>query len=455
MKKSTIAAVRFGAGFRPFFDPPRGAEDLLASLEAPDRMAEVFPVTPFLERLTVAQDFFDMRRALRKSDTAEARKAIRVHRNRQAAIGIREQAHLMARSVYAPVGFRERLVSFWADHFTTVNRHPAIPGAVSTFIDEAIRPHVTARFSDMLQAVALHPVMVVYLDQGKSIGPNSNWGKERGRGLNENYARELIELHTLGVGGTYTQDDVRNLAYLLTGIYFHRKRGTLFHPKFAEPGVIRVLGKDYGRGKIAKLDHIKRAIDDLAVHPDTARHIARKMAVHFVSDTPEAGLVDAMTEAFRRTDGDLMAVVGAMLDHPASWQNFGAKARQPYDFVTASVRALGMGEKAFVRATPRAQRQFFIDPMAGMGQPYQKSPGPDGWPEAVEDWITPQGLAARIQWAMTVPKAAKMRLPDPREFVATALQDAAGERLQWAAKRAETRWEGVGLVLSSPEFNRR
>ncbi len=190
------------------------------------------------------------------------------------------------RAIASRTGFRERLVAFWTDHFTVAANGPVLSALVPDLVENAIRPHVGGRFGDMLEAVTLHPAMLIYLNQVQSAGPNSVAGKRRGKGLNENLAREVLELHTLGVGAGYTQDDVRQLAELLTGLSVD-KSGFTFRSRIAEPGAEVVLGKRYGGGE-ASLGDIRAVLADIAVHPDTARHLARKLIVHFVGgEVPE------------------------------------------------------------------------------------------------------------------------------------------------------------------------
>ena len=196
-------------------------------------------------------------------------------------------------------GFRERLALFWTDHFTTVGKSEPQRSAVSIYVDAAIRPHLSGRFGDLLVAAVTHPMMLTYLDQRVSVGPQSAFARRKGtsRGLNENLAREVLELHTLGVDGPYTQADVRQLAELFTGLTIDRSGAMAFRPGWAEPGEELVLGRRYG-GNPARLEAVEQALHDLAVHPATADHVARKLAVHFVSDAPDPGLVAHMAARF-------------------------------------------------------------------------------------------------------------------------------------------------------------
>jgi uncharacterized protein (DUF1800 family) len=297
--------------------------------------------------------------------------------------------------------------------------------------------------------------MLTYLDQTRSVGPGSAFGKRRDLGLNENLARELLELHTLGVGEGYTQGDVTQLAKLLTGLAVGPDGGTAFEPRRAEPGAETVLGRSYGSNAPAALADIEAFLGDIALRPETARHIARKLAVHFVSDAPDAGLITTLTDTWADTGGDLMAVSAALAQHPAAQVPVLDKARQPFDFVIAALRALGVEGDRIVKLGDPPTRRMLLGPMGLMGQPYQAPRGPDGWVEATAFWITPQQLAARIDWSMQVPQRFRQPLPDPRDFVDQALAGAADDHLRKMVSRSENIAEGVGLVLASPAFNRR
>jgi uncharacterized protein (DUF1800 family) len=448
----TIAAIRFGSGLSPVPGGPPDAAALLAELAAPDAQGAAFPVMPSTEVWSQALAVIALRRA-RKQNVPGAVPRVKAAR---AAVADREVAGLVSlvqRGLAAPIGFRERLQAFWANHFTVVNKTGTFPSGPAAFADEAIRPHLTATFATMLRAVVTHPMMLIYLDQVNSIGPHSPFGARTGKGLNENLGRELLELHTMGVGAPYTQTDVRQLATLLTGLGFDPRQGFLFRPAWAEPGPKTVLGRTYDGPP--RLETIYAALDDIAARPETARFISRKLATHFVADTPDADLVAHMTAAYQAGGGDLGKVYAAMLDHPAAWAQPLQKVRQPFDYLVAGLRALGIAPQTLAALSPHDQRTRIYGPLQLMGQPFEKQPGPNGWPEAAEAWVQPQMLAARIQWAMAVPATLLPDLPDPRDFVKTALADAAGPAIAAAAGQAETRREGVGIVLASSDFNRR
>ncbi len=446
-------AMRFGYGLSPQFAAPRGASAWIDALYGPDPGLRYRQ--PDTDTAMQAMDaFVRANRALREDETEVNRIA-----RRDASRGVMgavfdERRRMLLRATHTPVPLHDRLTEFWQDHFTVRIPPVRLRAFVPLFTENAVRPHVAGRFSDMLKAVVTHPAMLLYLDQATAVGPSSDAGKRTGRGLNENLAREVLELHTLGVDGPYTQDDVRQLAELFTGLRADFG-GFSFRPHLAEPGAETVLGRSYGGDDRAQLDDVLAVLDDLATHPATAAHIARKLAVHFTSDTPDAALIADLTDTFLRTDGDLAAITGVLIDHPATHASYGQKARRPLEFVLGGMRALAPDAARLEGLSNTDLRNLFDLPLEAMGQPHREAPGPDGWAEAAEDWITPQGLAARISWAMAAPSEIRRDLPDPRIFVDTTLGSLASAETRFAARAAETRWEGVGLILSSPEFHRR
>jgi uncharacterized protein (DUF1800 family) len=443
----TLAAIRFGTGL-PASRAMQSSADMLAALAGPDQAAVDWPGNGLAKVLPVYRAASNARQAARRGDVQKVAYRLKLRDAQgQALEGVKID---LARAITSPDGFRERLVRFWADHFTAEPNFTIDAGLPGAMVEDAIRPHVAGRFADMLRGVTLHPAMLLYLDQVKSVGPRSRAGQRKGAGLNENLARELIELHTLGVDGAYTQADVRGAAEVLTGAAVTPDEGFFFNTDWAEPGTAQVLGRDYDGTGVARIHAL---LDDLAAHPDTGRHLARKLAVHFVSDTPDEGMVAAMAAAYADT-GVLLDVYAAMLNHPAAWDAVTTKARQPFDFIVAALRALGVPPGDIMAMGRGEFRKRIILPLRAMGQEWGKPGGPDGWEEAAEMWINSEGLAARITWAMEAPGRLGP-LPDPRVMVTTALGDHASERLIWAAGAAESPREGVGLILASAEFNRR
>ncbi|MFD1509454.1 DUF1800 domain-containing protein [Lacimonas salitolerans] len=456
-----LAEIRFGCGLSPMVAAPPSADAMLYRLAGPDAIAARFPVedfTTFRERMIRAEGFLETRRKNRGTPEAqEARKAQQLERKHARIAQSEWQAQRMLRRVWTDNGLRERLTWFWADHFTAVGKAGTIRRAATPYVEEAIRPHVTGRFADLLRAAVTSPMMLHYLDQHRSIGPNSRRGLNSGgrAGLNENLAREVLELHTLGVEGPYSQDDVRQLAELFTGMYFDGRSGFKFRKDLAEPGAETVLGRSYG-GTEGNVADIFAVLDDLATHPATAAHVAQKLAVHFVADRPDPALVAHLTARFAETEGDLMAVTAALLEHPAAWAPGLQNVKQPWEFMTSAARALAVEPDRFDGAEENELRGLLQRPLVLMGQRWETPLGPDGWAEDDSAWITPQGLSARMSWAMTMPaRLQRDRLPDPREFVDHALGPNAPEAVVFAAQAAENRREGVGLILSSPAFQRK
>ena len=450
--RGSIAAFRFGYGL-PVAPGMATPEAMLASLAGPDLAAQRWPGVTVAELMPVAMAYRRIKKEQKtQADATKAKAALRGVIGAADKLALTGVKAALARAVGSDDALRERLVQFWADHFTVTPKNRIERALPATLTEDAIRPNLMRPFGAMLKAVMTHPAMLIYLNQDASFGPGSLAGKHQNKGLNENLARELLELHTLGVGAGYSQADVRQMAELLTGLTVQPGTGFVFDPRRAEPGAEVVLGVSYGGDG---LEPVLKALDDLALRPETARHLAQKLAVHFVADVPDKGLVTALEAAWNDSGGDLGRVTRALLDHPAAWVPEPGKARQPWDFIAASLRALGVSGDHIHVADDKAFQRMVLQPLTDMGQHWQQAPGPDGWPEAAEDWITPQGLAARINWAVQVPERMVKPLPDPRAFVTTALGSRASERLIWAVSAAESVAEGVGLVLASPEFNRR
>ena len=446
----SLIATRFGYGLPQPAGAPQSPTDMLAALAGPDIAARDWPIDGLAVLQPKLAQLREMKGAGRTDPTL-----IPVYDQLLTDIAIATataERSTIARALDAPDGFRERLVAFWADHFTVVAKTKVESMLPYALVEDAIRPHIRGRFSDLLIAVTLHPAMLNYLDQSQSVGPNSFQGKRQEKGLNENLAREVMELHSLGVGAGYGQDDVRQMAELLTGVTYDPRLGTRFEPRRAEPGPETVLGVTYDG---AGMDPVRAALGDLGRRPETGAHIARKLAVHFVSDTPDAGLVAALQAAFVATDGDLTAVYTALLQHPAAGTDRAEKIRQPVDFIVASLRALGLGGADLMAMKRNVWRSKILGGMADMGQAWKRPKGPDGWPEDADAWISPQLLATRITWVMQVPAILVPKLPDPVALLQSCLADRASDALIWAVSRAENIREGVGLVLASAEFNRR
>ena len=361
-----------------------------------------------------------------------------------------EMVARVAVALEADCGFTERLVAFWSNHFcVSVAKGNFVRAMAGAFEREAIRPHVFGRFEDMLVAVESHPAMLTFLDNQLSVGPSSPAGRRRGRGLNENLAREIMELHTLGVSGGYSQADVTSLARIITGWGVAGRDGRLgfpgsfaFNPGVHEPGGQRLLGRVYRQeGRTQGL----AALADLARHPSTARFVARKLARHFVADDPPKPLVAALERAFLETQGDLAALARTLLTAPASWEAPAQKLRSPQEFLLAAFRALA-------RKPDYGQ---IAGPLGAMGQPFWQPSGPDGYPDGNAAWATPEGIKTRIDVAAALGRQAAETVPDPRALLETILGPLASPETRQAVARAESKPQAIALLLMSPEFQRR
>lgn len=349
-------------------------------------------------------------------------------------------------------GFVERLVWFWANHFAvSVAKSGRLVVLAGPYEREAIRPHILGRFADMLVAAETHPAMLLYLDNAGSVGPNSPAGRNRRRGLNENLAREILELHTLGAGGGYAQADVTNLSALITGWTVAGDDGRMGRPgTFAfsrgrhEPGRQRVLGVDYA-GENDESGGVA-ALRDIARRPATARHVALKLARHFVSDAPPEAFVDRIARRFLDTEGDLHEVSLALLRSPEAWSEERLKLRSPREFVVAAMRLPG-GFDADRR--PNA----FMSYLATLGEPMWAPPAPNGFPDGFDGWASPEGLGKRLDVAA---RLASRVQSDHRDMLAAAFGEAApSEELRRALKGAESRQQAAAILLMSPDFQRR
>lgn len=471
-----IAPLRFGFGRGPGDAPAPTPETLLAQVPQGAAEKPSFAEEGSAERIGRLDALWRQLRKARADKDRQATMAAAQRRSNYQQDAFLQDAHARTMgSVGQPLGFYERLACFWSDHFTVSAAKRSIRALVGPFEAEAIRPNVAGDFATLLRQASLHPTMLFYLDQNRSVGPNSAAAKGK-RGLNENLAREIIELHTLGVEADYTQQDVRQFAELLTGVTVDTRRGSqAFEEASAEPGAEEVLGRSYG-GDPADFAAVLQALDDLARHPATARHIARKLAVHFLADEPPEEVVRHLEAAYRENDTQLMPVYRALLEHPASWQTFGQKVRQPYDWVVAGLRLCQTTEAGrTLPLTPDDRRRmgggmaddggkkkiampqnwpWTLRPLGQLGQLPWTAPGPDGWPEEAAAWITPQGLAERIDFASRLAKVPLDRV-QPETLMREALGPNGSDRLALLALEARGPREANALILLSPELQRR
>ena len=379
----------------------------------------------------------------------EAQAAFDARRESRQALARETGQAFVSRATHAamtPDGFAERWALFWANSFTVSATKFQSAIFLESYEREAIRPHVFGRFETLALAAEQHPAMLLYLDQAQSVGPNSRAGQRRNAGLNENLAREILELHTVGSDGGYSQADVTEFARALTGWSIPQPRdggggGFIFRPVVHEPGERTVLGRRHAEAGRAQGEAI---LKDLANRPETARRLSRKIAVHFVADDPPGDLVARLEAAWIGSGGDLAVVARALIAAPEAWTPQAAKVKTPYEFIVSAHRAFGGAPQ---RIEPLRQA------LIGMGQPMWAAPSPEGWPDTAGDWAGPDALVKRLDWARGVGELAQGA--DPNVVAAGALGPRLGERSRTAIARAESRPEAITLFLMSPEFQRR
>jgi uncharacterized protein (DUF1800 family) len=347
----------------------------------------------------------------------------------------------------ADIGFVERLVWFWSNHFCVSADKGNVRQVCGAYEREVIRANVLGRFGDMLLAVESHPAMLIYLDNARSVGPASIAGLRQKRGLNENLAREILELHTLGVRTVYTQDDVTRFANVITGwtvVPFRQDpvRGGEFefNPRMHEPGAQTVIGKSYPD---AGLEQGRAVLAALARHPATARHVASKLARHFVADEPPPALVERMAKRFLATQGDLKETAKALVSAPEAWEAPRAKLKRPGEWVVGALRAVAAASPDI---GPVMQAHNLL------GEPLWRPAAPKGFADESAPWL--DGLAQRLDIANQFARRFGAGA-DPREAFEEALAPLASDETRQTITRAESRPQALALLFMAPEFQRR
>lgn len=342
--------------------------------------------------------------------------------------------------------FLERLVLFWSNHFTISTQKNIITPLVNAYEVEAIRPYVTGRFSDMLKAVVSHPGMLVYLDNFRSVGPNSPRGRRSKSDINENLGREILELHTLGVNGGYNQNDVISLAKIITGWTLAREQGGPaarfeFMPAMHEPGPKTLLGKSFAEDGVREG---AAALDYLAAHSATAKHIANKLARHFIADEPPQAAVDALAQSFVRSGGDLKAVYRTLIDLPQAWENPLTKFKTPYEYAVSAIRITG------IKPNPKQA----VNGLDGLNFRPFSAPSPAGLPDTEKQWAGSDAIMKRIEWSQALSRRLPVRV-NPLQIATSAYGALLRSETQFIINGAASGQDGFAFLLASPEFMRR
>lgn len=445
-RSPALAATRFGLGLRPGDLAHLGRDgrdwlhaQLAGPLPAPPELAQLPSTAALAARLPVA----------RERTTEAGREAMREARKELIREGRREllpaeQAARAAAQVASEAPLVERLVVFWSNHLTVSTSRIAVAGLVGAYEREAIRPRVLGPFRELLVEAVRHPAMILYLDNQRSVGPDSQVARRSARdrddvaGLNENLAREVLELHTLGVDGGYDQADVGALAEALTGWSLGPDGMWRYRPAAHQPGQRSLLGTRLPPGEREAL----AALELLAAHPATHRRLARRLVTHLLPTAPE-DLVQAV--ASEVGGGTLAGAVARIVDHPAAWVDAPGRLKQPWELVISAARAVGWAEGADSLARS----------MALLGQPTWGAPSPAGWPDDDATWASPEGTLHRVEWCANLARA---RLPAGVGAEAHA-EAVLGDRLDRATRKALARapdpTTGLALLLASPAFQRR
>lgn len=445
MIAAAIAANRFGLGARPGEiasigrDPHGFLED---QLRPPSKLDET-GLPSGAEALSL---FFALQKEKKIEKAAQKGQFREFQEIYRAEIAARLKA-----AVAGEASFRERLVRFWANHFTVSMQNKLVVAPVAgAYVREAIRPRIMGRFAELLIAAEQHPAMLLYLDNAQSVGPNSLAGRRLDKGLNENLAREILELHTLGVDGGYTQADVTSFAKVITGWTIVRPGGRIpgtpgtfrFEPRIHEPGAHLVLGRRYGEGG---LEQGEAVLKDLAAHPATHRHLATKLARHFIADDPPRDSVERIAAVFARTEGDLPSVYRALLAEEAGWRAALRKVKSPEEFLVSALRGLGLDDVG---------RYKLVEALSLLGERPFFAPSPQGWPDVASAWAGPDAIKTRLDYAGQLARRMGASV-DPVRLAASMMGRLVSARTKEALSRAASPAQGLTLLLMSPEFQRR
>jgi uncharacterized protein (DUF1800 family) len=472
--QAEIAVLRFGLGAKPG-DLAAAAADprgwLKSQIKGAVPLATATPLAPsdqIFAGLVAAREERKMIKQVSVSDPTGTDAKVAFNAIRE-AYQPHYRAQVLARAQSAALTatpFAERLVHFWANHFAVSADKGIVFGLAGTLENEAIRPHVAGHFIDLLRAVEQHPAMIEFLDNQNSVGKDSEAARlaaqrfaryvradvpKRQFGINENLAREILELHTLGVNGGYSQADVTSFAEIITGWSIGGGQGRLaggvpgrfyFRENLHEPGAKVFLGKTYTESGIRQGEAV---LADLAKRPETARFIATKLVRHFIADDPPQAAVDRVARAFLKSGGDLPQVYSALIESPEAWAQESRKFKTPEDFVFSTLRALN--------ASP-SQPEEVIRTFDLLGQ-RQYTPGsPAGWPDTAKSWDGSDALMHRVLWASRVSARYEQGI-DPVDVAASSLGAYARPETITALRRAASSGQALALLLMSPEFQRR
>jgi uncharacterized protein (DUF1800 family) len=449
---AAIAATRFGLGARPdeitgtAANPRHGLLRQIRAEGGPTLTGAPSSREAWLTLLAYHEENDRIRSQGDPDPEAAAQRA----RDRLRAVRLSHLEVRTALAVMTPDGFAERWVRFWSNHFSVSADGPDMSVLAPTLEAEAVRPNAFASFEQLALASILHPAMLVYLDNTASIGPNSPLGRQSGRGLNENLAREVLELHTLGPQSGYRQSDVEAFARALTGWTIGMPRlhdegvwgQALYDSRLHERGAQTILGVRYPD---TGGEQARAVIRDLARSGETARRLSEKLAQHFLSDTPSPDQINHIDRAWRQSGGDLAEVAAAIIHAPGAFDAAFTQFKSPEAFLISALRALDV--------TP-LQGQRLAGAFAAVGQIPFTAPSPEGWPDDEASWADPDSIKKRLEFSNAMARQTARGVP-PLQRAEMALGERLSAETGLAVQRADSEVQGLTLLLMSPDFLRR
>ncbi|WP_353517743.1 DUF1800 domain-containing protein [Thalassotalea sp. SU-HH00458] len=439
INQGVIAANRFGYG-------ACRDEVILASVAPINWLKSQLQPPTFSDEFPTSEEILQQHFKFTQNKNSKRKTINKVSKNYARKALVDMSADTIMRTINSSNSVSWKLLDFFSNHFSVSANGRLMTGLAATLEREAIAPNLLGRFEDLLIAVEQHPAMLIYLNNERSFGENSRLGKKRKTGLNENLAREILELHTLGVNGPYRQHDVTELAKAITGwsvVNLKREQGSGFKFRsFAhEPGNRKLLGKKYQAGGINQGEQMLR---DIAVDPATAKYICFKLAHHFVSEQPEQTLLKRMETTWHKTKGNIKQVMFTLFEAPESWVEQPQKFKSPRELLISSLRALA--------SKPLADKLLF-NSLISLGQQPFNSGSPAGYSDQENDWLGASALMARIDWVSRV--ASYRKRVNAETIMKSVLGNTVSELTYQSVLRAESRKQALILLFMSPEFQRR
>lgn len=450
ISRENIAVNRFGYG-------ARGDELAQAKRDPKKWLSTQLQVVSFSAGLPHSSDIFiefekyrkqkkQFKKKQKKQANSQKLAQQNKPKNKSRQVMLNMSADAISQAITSPYSVSWRLLDFFSNHFSVSSSGKLMRGLVATLEREAIAPNLLGNFEDMLLAVEQHPAMLIYLNNEKSFGPNSRMAKKRKVGLNENLAREIMELHTLGVNGGYSQIDVIELAKGITGWSVKNPKrdhgtGFVFRAYGHEPGARTLLDKTYSQKNVAQGEQMLR---DLAMHPNTAKFICTKIVHHFVSEKPPQALINKMTKTWLTTNGNIKAVVLSMFYAEEAWLTSAQKFKTPREFVISTYRALALN---------KMNGKSLFNALTNLGQMPFNAGSPAGFSDDESDWLGASALMARVEWSTLI--SGKIKQINSEKIMLTALGGSVSQNTYQLVMRAESRQQASILLLMSPEFQRR